>query len=142
MHRMLYFYRLAGSIYVGIIIAKYNIKQNGGALWWIRVNSSFQSEVAFSNGGMFGFDGDVEMTSRGVVPAFKFNPPSFKINISFDLNGGEWAVGYSAPTSYMSNEAIDFPSSGNVKKNGFTFNGWEQSLVENNTAFLQSKMDR
>lgn len=107
--------------------------------WWIRVNSSFQSEVAFSSGGMFGFDGDAEVTSRGVVPAFKFNPPAFKINISFDLKGGEWAVGYSAPTSYMSNEAIDFPSSGNVKKNGFTFNGWEQSLVENNTAFYKAK---
>ncbi len=67
----------------------------------------------------------VRGTSGGIVPAFKFNPTPVTISVSYELDGGEWAEGYAAPASYMSNETLTLPTAENLTKTGNCFDGWE-----------------
>jgi uncharacterized repeat protein (TIGR02543 family) len=44
--------------------------------------------------------------------------------ISYNLNGGSWADGYTAATSFTASTAVTLPGSDSVVYSGYTFGGW------------------
>lgn len=45
--------------------------------------------------------------------------------ITYNMNGGEWAASYDAPTSYVAGgDDVTLPTSSNITKEGYTFGGW------------------
>ena len=75
----------------------------------------------------------------GVVPALKLNPKAVDVSVVYDLDGGAWAEGYTAPTSYKSNETLALPTAENVVRAGYTFSGWEQTSLINKTVTYAAK---
>lgn len=102
------------------------VKDSGTVGWILR--SPFDSAHTSSVGkkGTAGLLRMIDGTENGIVPAFKLNPAGYEISVTFDLNGGEWADGYTAPASYLSNEALQLPTDANVKKTGLMLEGWEE----------------
>lgn len=45
-------------------------------------------------------------------------------NISYVLNGGKFADGYTAPSAYQEGTAVTLPTAENVERNHYTFSGW------------------
>ena len=45
--------------------------------------------------------------------------------IEYDLNGGEWADGYTPADHYLSGTKFDLPTKENLNKAGYTFAGWK-----------------
>ena len=75
----------------------------------------------------------------GVVPALKLNPKAVDVSVVYDLDGGAWAEGYTAPTSYKANETLALPTAENVVRAGYTFSGWEQTSLINKTVTYTAK---
>lgn len=107
--------------------------------WWLRspVDSDRVDYVsaygwASAADGVFG-------TGVGIVPAFKFNPKAVDVSVVYDLDGGAWAEGYTAPTSYKSNETLALPTAENLVRAGYTFAGWEQTSFMNKTVAYTAK---
>ena len=48
-------------------------------------------------------------------------------NITFELNGGEWAEGYEPATKFYENESFILPDSTKVINNDYIFLGWYDS---------------
>ena len=50
-------------------------------------------------------------------------------SISYEMNGGEWAASYEAPTSYQHGAGSDItlPTSSNISKEDATFGGWYET---------------
>lgn len=44
--------------------------------------------------------------------------------VSFNLNGGAWAPGYTAPDGYTASSGLVLPNLDNVRNNGLAFAGW------------------
>ena len=45
-------------------------------------------------------------------------------DITFDKKGGEWVEGYNPPTKYDSDSETAVPTADNIKRFGYTFEGW------------------
>lgn len=48
----------------------------------------------------------------------------YSTNITYNLNGGSWADGYTPDEVYNQNEGLTLPIMSDVKKDGFIFAGW------------------
>ena len=57
--------------------------------------------------------------------------------VSYVLNGGEWAAGYTAPTSHMYDEELVLPTAANVKRTGFIFLGWYENSGFSGTCYTK-----
>ncbi len=115
------------------------INSEGIAWWWLRSPGDSERVDNVSNFGWASLASGVYGTGMGIVPAFKFNPKAVDIQLNFDLDGGEWAEGYTAPTSYKSNESLMLPTASDLSKQGYTFGGWEQTSLTNKTVSYKAK---
>ena len=107
--------------------------------WWLRTPGNAEAVYLVSSYGWAALGLGVYGTGVGIVPAFKFNPKAVDVNVVYDLDGGAWAEGYTAPTSYKSNETLALPTAENVVRAGYTFGGWEQTSSMNKTVAYTAK---
>lgn len=115
------------------------IDDEGAAYWWLRTPGDSERVDLVSYSGWVSLGAGVYGTGMGVVPAFKFNPKAVDIQLNFDLDGGEWAEGYTAPTSYKSDASVMLPTASDLSKQGYTFGGWEQTSLTSKTASYKAK---
>lgn len=54
----------------------------------------------------------------------EFDPNAVIFPLVLEPSGGSWTEGYTAPEEYNSEEALDLPTSSQIKRDGFTFAGW------------------
>ena len=57
--------------------------------------------------------------------------------ITYELNGGEWAAGYTAPTSHPYDEGLALPTAADIKRTGFIFLGWYENPGFTGTCYTQ-----
>lgn len=114
------------------------VKNSNTVAWILRSPDDSVCTSGVSKEGIIGL-GLIDGTEYGIVPAFKLNPAGYEISVTFDLNGGEWADGYTAPTSYLSNEALQLPTDANVKKTGLLFEGWEETSRSDTSVSYKAK---
>ena len=115
------------------------IDDEGVAYWWLRSPADSERVDLVSYFGWVSLGAGVYGTGMGIVPAFKFNPKAVDIQLNFDLDGGEWAEGYTAPTSYKSDASVMLPTASDLSKQGYTFGGWEQTSLTSKTASYKAK---
>ena len=111
----------------------------GIACWWLRTPGNVEAVYLVSCYGWAALGQGVYGTGMGVVPALKLNPKAVDVSVVYDLDGGAWAEGYTAPTSYKSNETLALPTAENVVREGYTFSGWEQTSLINKTVTYTAK---
>lgn len=111
----------------------------GIACWWLRTPGNAEAVYLVSCYGWAALGQGVYGTGMGVVPALKLNPKAVDVSVVYDLDGGAWAEGYTAPTSYKSNETLALPTAENVVREGYTFSGWEQTSLINKTVTYAAK---
>lgn len=104
--------------------------------WWLRTPGNAEAVYLVSSYGWAALGQGVYGTGVGVVPALKLN---VDVGVVYDLDGGAWAEGYTAPTSYKSNETLALPTAENVVRAGYTFSGWEQTSFINKTVTYTAK---
>lgn len=80
-------------------------------LWWL-------VEVNVATPALAGIENTVYIDDIGTFTDYVENA------ISFDLNGGAFADGYTAPLGYNSNSEFILPTYKNVVNDGLTFAGW------------------
>lgn len=107
--------------------------------WWLRTPGDGEAVYLVSSYGWAALGLGVYGTGVGVVPALKLNPKAVDVSVVYDLDGGAWAEGYTAPTSYKSNETLALPTAENVVRAGYTFSGWEQTSLINKTVTYAAK---
>lgn len=107
--------------------------------WWLRTPGNAEAVYLVSSYGWAAPGQGVYGTGVGVVPALKLNPKAVDVSVVYDLDGGAWAEGYTAPTSYKSNETFALPTAENVVRAGYTFSGWEQTSLINKTVTYAAK---
>lgn len=107
--------------------------------WWLRTPGDGKAVYLVSSYGWAALGQGVYGTGVGVVPALKLNPKAVDVSVVYDLDGGAWAEGYTAPTSYKSNETLALPTAENVVRAGYTFGGWEQTSLINKTVTYAAK---
>lgn len=112
----------------------------GYPYWWLRTPGDGKTVYLVSNYGWAALGQGIYGTGVGVVPALKLNPKAVDVvSVVYDLDGGAWAEGYTAPTSYKSNETLALPTAENVVRAGYTFSGWEQTSLINKTVTYAAK---
>lgn len=111
----------------------------GYPYWWLRTPGNAEAVYLVSSYGWAAPGQGVYGTGMGVVPALKLNPKAVDVSVVYDLDGGAWAEGYTAPTSYKSNETLALPTAENVVRAGYTFSGWEQTSLINKTVTYTAK---
>ena len=107
--------------------------------WWLRTPGDAEAVYLVSSYGWAALGLGVYGTGVGVVPALKLNPKAVDVSVVYDLDGGAWVEGYTAPTSYKSNETLALPTAENVVRAGYTFSGWEQTSFVNKTVTYTAK---
>lgn len=107
--------------------------------WWLRTPGDAETVYLVSSYGWAALGLGVYGTGVGVVPALKLNPKAVDVSVVYDLDGGAWAEGYTAPTSYKANETLALPTAENVVRAGYTFSGWEQTSLINKTVTYTAK---
>lgn len=107
--------------------------------WWLRTPGDAEAVYLVSSYGWAALGQGVYGTGVGVVPALKLNPKAVDVSVVYDLDGGAWAEGYTAPTSYKANETLALPTAENVVRAGYTFSGWEQTSLINKTVTYTAK---
>ena len=107
--------------------------------WWLRTPGNAEAVYLVSSYGWAAPGQGVYGTGVGVVPALKLNPKAVDVSVVYDLDGGAWAEGYTAPTSYKANETLALPTAENVVRAGYTFSGWEQTSFMNKTVAYTAK---
>lgn len=107
--------------------------------WWLRTPGNAEAVYLVSSYGWAALGLGVYGTGVGVVPALKLNPKAVDVSVVYDLDGGAWAEGYTAPTSYKANETLALPTAENVVRAGYTFSGWEQTSLINKTVTYTAK---
>lgn len=107
--------------------------------WWLRTPGDGEAVYLVSSYGWAALGQGVYGTGVGVVPALKLNPKAVDVSVVYDLDGGAWAEGYTAPTSYKANETLALPTAENVVRAGYTFSGWEQTSLINKTVTYTAK---
>ncbi len=107
--------------------------------WWLRTPGNAEAVYLVSSYGWAALGQGVYGTGVGVVPALKLNPKAVDVSVVYDLDGGAWAEGYTAPTSYKANETLALPTAENVVRAGYTFSGWEQTSSMNKTVAYTAK---
>lgn len=107
--------------------------------WWLRTPGDAETVYLVSSYGWAALGLGVYGTGVGVVPALKLNPKAVDVSVVYDLDGGAWAEGYTAPTSYKANETLALPTAENVVRAGYTFSGWEQTSLMNKTVTYTAK---
>ena len=107
--------------------------------WWLRTPGNAEAVYLVSSYGWAALGLGVYGTGVGVVPALKLNPKAVDVSVVYDLDGGAWAEGYTAPTSYKANETLALPTAENVVRAGYTFSGWEQTSLINKTVSYTAK---
>lgn len=107
--------------------------------WWLRTPGDGEAVYLVSSYGWAALGQGVYGTGVGVVPALKLNPKAVDVSVVYDLDGGAWAEGYTAPTSYKANETLALPTAENVVRAGYTFSGWEQTSLMNKTVTYTAK---
>lgn len=107
--------------------------------WWLRTPGDAEAVYLVSSYGWAALGQGVYGTGVGVVPALKLNLKAVDVSVVYDLDGGAWAEGYTAPTSYKSNETLALPTAENVVRAGYTFSGWEQTSFINKTVTYTAK---
>lgn len=107
--------------------------------WWLRTPGNAEAVYLVSSYGWAALGLGVYGTGVGVVPALKLNPKAVDVSVVYDLDGGAWAEGYTAPTSYKANETLALPTAENVVRAGYTFSGWEQTSFINKTVTYTAK---
>ena len=115
------------------------IDNDGIAWWWLRTPDDSDKVDLVSCYGWTAPGQGVYGTGMGVVPALKLNPKAVDVSVVYDLDGGAWADGYTAPISYKSNETLALPTAENVVRAGYTFGGWEQTSFMNKTVAYTAK---
>lgn len=115
------------------------IDDDGIAWWWLRTPDDSDKVDLVSCYGWTAPGQGIYGTGMGVVPALKFNPKAVDVSVVYDLDGGAWAEGYTAPISYKSNETLALPTAENVVRAGYTFGGWEQTSSMNKTVCYTAK---
>ncbi|HAX84355.1 MAG TPA: hypothetical protein DCY15_07915, partial [Ruminococcaceae bacterium] len=115
------------------------IDDDGIAWWWLRTPDDSDKVDLVSCYGWTAPGQGIYGTGMGVVPALKFNPKAVDVSVVYDLDGGAWAEGYTAPISYKSNETLALPTAENVVRAGYTFGGWEQTSFMNKTVAYTAK---
>lgn len=111
----------------------------GYPYWWLRTPGNAEAVYLVSSYGWAALGQGVYGTGVGVVPALKLNLKAVDVSVVYDLDGGAWAEGYTAPTSYKSNETLALPTAENVVRAGYTFSGWEQTSFINKTVTYTAK---
>lgn len=111
----------------------------GYPYWWLRTPGDGKTVYIVSNYGWAALGQGVYGTGVGVVPALKLNLKAVDVSVVYDLDGGAWAEGYTAPTSYKANETLALPTAENVVRAGYTFSGWEQTSLINKTVTYTAK---
>ena len=111
----------------------------GYPYWWLRTPGNAEAVYLVSSYGWAALGLGVYGTGVGVVPALKLNPKAVDVSVVYDLDGGAWAEGYTAPTSYKANETLALPTAENVVRAGYTFSGWEQTSLINKTVTYTAK---
>lgn len=107
--------------------------------WWLRTPGDAKAVYLVSSYGWAALGQGVYGTGVGVVPALKLNPKAVDVSVVYDLDGGAWAEGYTAQTSYKANETLALPTAENVVRAGYTFSGWEQTSLINKTVTYTAK---
>ena len=107
--------------------------------WWLRTPGDAEAVYLVSSYGWAALGLGVYGTGVGVVPALKLNPKAVDVSVVYDLDGGAWVEGYTAPTSYKANETLALPTAENVVRAGYTFSGWEQTSLINKTVTYTAK---
>ncbi|MBQ6856437.1 MAG: InlB B-repeat-containing protein, partial [Lachnospiraceae bacterium] len=55
----------------------------------------------------------------------------------YELNGGAWASGYTAPVQKQYDESLRLPLSGNLSNDGYLFLGWYTNAACTGTAVTE-----
>ena len=131
--------QLKGTDYAKCQGLSVKLSSGGTSVWWLRSphNSYFANAVHYD--GWLPDNHTVNLTYVCIVPAFKFNPTPVSIPVSYELDGGAWTEGYTAPASYMSNETLDLPTAENLTKTGYSFVGWELLPTSGATQIYKAK---
>ena len=118
--------------------------------WWLRTAET-EDGLYTSQVDPFGEIGEGVSNSichGGVVPAFKLNTGDpVEINVVFDTNGGKWAYGYTAPTSYSyytidkTDEALVLPTAENIIKSGCTLSGWVRTALSETSVLYTAQWE-
>ncbi len=118
-----------------------NVKSSSGGTseWCLRSSDRSNYAVGVRYDGLPSYIYIVYYTYVGIVPAFKFNPTPVSIPVSYELDGGAWTEGYTAPASYMSNKALALPTAENLTKTGYSFVGWELLPTSGATQIYKAK---
>ena len=53
-----------------------------------------------------------------------------KVQIEYDLNGGNWADGFTPKDFYYKDEGLLFPDASKLERTGYTFAGWETDVYK------------
>ncbi len=62
-----------------------------------------------------------------------------KVQLEYDLNGGEWVDGFTPPSFAYTDEGLSLPDASKLKKPGYTFAGWETSSLPANPIKCSAK---
>lgn len=111
---------LSEEVDSGVYLAVFNI--NKGSLSNVVTR---RTVVTVTNGITSTMVENFEVSSSTINAAVK----ATTYTISFELNGGEWAAGYTKPATYNTNEsgALELPVAANVSRLGYVFYGWVDS---------------
>lgn len=65
----------------------------------------------------------------------KIGIPNYS-TITFNLEGGDWVSGFTAPTTYANDVGCDLPTSSNISRTGYTFAGWTATNDVSDTTYI------
>ena len=83
--------------------------------WTTTVNPGFDAAVQYTPGASY-----TENASTTLYAVWKQNAYTIKLND----NGGTYAAGYTAPSTYNFGEGATLPTAENISKEHYTFGGW------------------
>ena len=86
------------------------------------IQVSGTTENDFTNNVTYTVSAEDGTTKNYVVTVTVCNPDSY--SISYVLDGGTWSTGYNEPTQYTIDKTTTLPTSSNIQKTGYTFDGW------------------
>ncbi|MBQ9207140.1 MAG: InlB B-repeat-containing protein [Treponema sp.] len=72
------------------------------------------------------FDFDTAITANTVLYAKWEEQTLPRYTITYDLDGGDWAEGYTAPATFTEEDAVSLPDASSVKRQGYGFTGWHE----------------
>ena len=89
-----------------------------------RTGYTFAGWKDTTNGIIYNSDEVIEITIGEANVTIYAQWTANKYKITYDLNGGEWADGYTAPESYTYGEQQNLPNADKVIRTGYGLKGW------------------